>query len=64
MACSLLTMMKFGLDERTQGGSLRVAVYLLDGSFILLITTTTWLLGDNTFLQPRGVTMTASSSTH
>ena len=55
MACSLLTIMKFGLDESTR----REPVYLFDGLFIVLLITTTWLLGDNAFLQPRGVTMTA-----
>ena len=44
---------------KAQGGSLKVAVYLFDGLFILLLITTTWLLDDNAFLQPRGVTMTA-----
>ena len=46
---------------KAQGGSLKVTVYLLDGLLILPIITTTWLLGDNTFLQPmaRGVTLTA-----
>ena len=34
---------------KAQGESLKVAVYLLGGLFILLIITTTWLLGDNTF---------------
>ena len=59
MACSLLTIKEFGLDEST-GGSLKVDVYLFGGLFVLLIiTTTTWLLGDNGFLQPRGVTMSA-----
>ena len=42
---------------KAQGESLKVAVYLFGGLFIILIITTTWLLGDNTFLQPRGVTM-------
>ena len=40
------------------GGILKV-VYLFGGLFILLVKTTTWLLGDNAFLQPRGVTMNA-----
>ena len=40
---------------KAQGGSLKVAVYLFGD----LIITTTWLLGDNGFLQPRGVTMNA-----
>ena len=44
---------------KAQGGSLKAAVYLFDGLFIVLLITTTWLLGDNAFLQPRGVTMTA-----
>ena len=44
---------------KAQGGSLKVAVYLFGDLFILLIITTTWLLGDNEFLQPRGVTMNA-----
>ena len=44
---------------KAQGGSLKVAVYMFGGLFILLIITTTWLLGDNGFLQPRGVTMNA-----
>ena len=52
---SLLTIMMF----KAQGGSLKVAVYLFGGLFILLIITTTWLLGDNVLLQPRGVTMNA-----
>ena len=52
---SLLTIMKF----KAQGGSLKVAVYLFGGLFILLIITTTWLLGDNALLQSRGVTMNA-----
>jgi len=30
--------------------SLEVAVYLLGGLFILVIITTTWLLGDNTLI--------------
>ena len=37
---------------KTQGGSLKVAVYLFGGLFILPIITTGWLLGDNAFLQP------------
>ena len=37
-------------------GILKV-VYLFGGLFILLVTTTTWLLGDNAFLKPRGVTV-------
>ena len=41
---------------KAQDGS---AVYLLGGLFILLIITTTWLLGDKTCLQPKGVTMYA-----
>ena len=57
MACSLLTIMK--CLDKAQGGSLKVAVYLFGGLFILLIITTTWLLGDNAFLQSRGVTMNA-----
>ena len=44
---------------KAQGGSLKAAVYLFGDLFILLIITTTWLLGDNGFLQPRGVTMNA-----
>ena len=40
------------------GGILKI-VYLFGGLFILLVTTTTWLLGDNAFLQPRGVIMNA-----
>ena len=31
MACSLLTIMKFGLDESTRRGSLKVAVYQFGG---------------------------------
>ena len=50
--------MKFGLNE-TRGESLKVAVYLFGGLFVLLIITNTWLLGDNAYLQPRGVTMSA-----
>ena len=44
---------------KAQGGSLKVADYLFSGLFILLIITTSWLLGDKAFLQPRGVTMNA-----
>ena len=44
---------------KAQGGSLKVTVYLFGGLFILLIITTTWLLGDNVFLQPWGVIMNA-----
>ena len=44
---------------KAQGGRLKVAVYLFGGLFILLLITTTWLLGDSAFLQPRGVTMNA-----
>ena len=44
---------------KAQGESLKVAVYLFSGLFILLIMTTTWLLGDNAFLQPREMTMNA-----
>ena len=44
---------------KAQGGSLKVAVYLFGALFILLIITTGWLLGNNAFLQPRGVTMNA-----
>ena len=55
---SLLTIMKFGY-VKAQGGSLKVAVYLFGSLFILLIITTTWLLGDNALLQSRGVTMNA-----
>ena len=44
---------------KAQEGSLKVAVYLFGGLFILLIITTTWLLDDNGFLQPREVTMNA-----
>ena len=40
---------------KAQEWSLKVAVYLLGGLFILLIITTTWLLSDNAFLQLRGV---------
>ena len=58
VACSLLTIMKFGLDKSTRR-NLKVAVYLFGVLFILLLITTTWLLGDNAFLQPRGVTMNA-----
>ena len=56
VACSLLAIMKFGL---TESRSLKVAVYMFGGLFILLIIiiTTTWLLGDNRYLQPREVTM-------
>ena len=43
---------------KAQGKSLKVGVYLFGGLFILIILTITWLLGDNAFLQPRGVTMT------
>ena len=50
--------MKFGLNE-TQGDSLKVAVYLFGGLFVLLIITSTWLLGDSAYLQPRGLTMSA-----
>ena len=53
VACSSL---KFGLDESTRREP-KVAVYLFGGLFILLIITTTWLVGDNGFLQPRGMTM-------
>ena len=38
---------------------LKVDVYLFGDLFILLIITTTRLLGDNEFLQPMGVTMNA-----
>ena len=38
---------------KAQGRSLKVTVYLLGGLFILLIITTTWLLGDKAFLQPK-----------
>ena len=44
---------------KAQGGSLKVAVYLFCGLFILLMITTSWLLGDNAFLHPREVTMNA-----
>ena len=47
---------------KAQGGSLKVAVYLLGGLFILLIIITNWLLGDNGLLKPRGVTMNAQYS--
>ena len=61
VACSPLTVMKFGIDEkyryyilcthlRMKAQSLKIAVYLLGGLFILLIITTTWLLGDNKFV--------------
>ena len=46
-ACSLLTIVKFGL---AQGESLKVAIYLFGGLFMLLIITINWLLGDNAFL--------------
>ena len=36
----------------SKSGSLKVAVYLLGGLFILLIITTTLLLGDHTFYSP------------
>jgi len=38
----------------SQGGSTKIAVYLLGGLFILLIITTTLLLGDNTFFTAQG----------
>ena len=44
---------------KAQGGRLKVAVYLFGDLFIPLIIATTWLLGDNGFLQPRRVTMNA-----
>ena len=34
---------------KAQGGSLKVAVDVFGGLFILLMITTTWLLGDNGF---------------
>ena len=41
---------------KAQGGSLKVALHLHGGLFILLIITTTWLLGDllgdNEFYSP------------
>ena len=43
---------------KAQGGSLKVAAYFFDSLLILPITTT-WLLDDNAFLQPWGVTMNA-----
>ena len=58
VACSLLTIMKFGLDESTRrepkGYCLPVwwLVYPTNNNL-----TTTWLLGDNGFLQARGMTM-------
>ena len=49
VTCSLLTIMTFGLDESTRR---EVAIYLFGSMFILLIITTTWLLGDNGFYHP------------
>ena len=53
VACSLLTIIKFGLDESTRREPKGCCL------FILLIITTTWLLGDDAFLQSRRVTMNA-----
>ena len=58
VACSLVTIMEFGLDESTRREP-KGCVYLFGGLFILLVITTTWSLGDITFLQPRGVTLSA-----
>jgi len=46
--------MKFFLLDKKhkEGGSLKVVVYLLGDSYY-------WLLGDRTFLQPRGGTINA-----
>ena len=38
---------------KAQGESQKVTVYLFGGLLIILIITTTWLLDDNAFLQPK-----------
>ena len=47
----LLTVMKFGLDESTRKEP-KGCCLLFCGLFILLLISTTWLLGDNTFCSP------------
>ena len=47
VACSLLTVMKFGLGDSTR----REPKGWFGGLFILLMITNTWLLGDDRFLQ-------------
>ena len=68
VAYSLLTTMKFGLDER----ELAYKGFCLPGRWLVYSTNNkyiTWVLGDKTFLQSRGVPMNAlsiltSPSTH
>ena len=50
VACSLMTIMKFALDESTRRES-KGYYSPVGGLFILLMITTTWLLDDKAFLQ-------------
>ena len=57
-SCSLLTMMKFGLDKSTRREPKGCCLHVWWLVF-LLIKTTTWWLDDKGFLHPRGMTMNA-----
>ena len=63
MACSLLTIMKFGLDESTRKEP-KDCYYLFGGLIILLIITTSWLQVIMHFYSPDECSVVTSPSSH